>query len=116
MAERAVSGGKQVARVLKEEGVEYIFGLQGGHIWPVLMGCGTAGIKMVHFRHEQGGGYAADASSRPGRSDQRDQRIPPAIQPGSYQHVDVGSRVWTVPGSGADVGASARVRSGRADL
>ena len=37
MAEKAVSGGKQIGWVLKEEGVEYIFGMQGGHIWSILV-------------------------------------------------------------------------------
>jgi acetolactate synthase-1/2/3 large subunit len=64
MAEKAVAGGKQIGRVLKEEGIEYMFGLQGGHIWSILVGAGMNGVKMVHFRHEQGGGYAADAYAR----------------------------------------------------
>lgn len=64
MAEKAVSGGKQIGRVLREEGVDYIFGLQGGHIWSILVGAGMAGCEMVHFRHEQAGGYAADAYAR----------------------------------------------------
>ncbi len=62
--ERAVAGGKQIGRVLKEEGVEFMFGLQGGHIWSILVGAGMNGVKMVHFRHEQAGGYAADAYAR----------------------------------------------------
>jgi len=62
--ERAVAGGKQIGRVLKEEGVQYMFGLQGGHIWSILVGAGMNGVKMVHFRHEQAGGYAADAYAR----------------------------------------------------
>jgi len=62
--EKAVSGGKQIGRVLKEEGVQYMFGLQGGHIWSILVGAGMNGVKMVHFRHEQAGGYAADAYAR----------------------------------------------------
>ena len=62
--EKAVAGGKQIGRVLKEEGVEYMFGLQGGHIWSILVGAGMNGVKMVHFRHEQAGGYAADAYAR----------------------------------------------------
>jgi len=64
MEEKLLSGGKQMARVLKEEGVEYTFGVSGGHIWPFNAGCGVAGIKMVHMRHEQAGGYAADAYAR----------------------------------------------------
>ena len=62
--EKAIQGGKHIAAVMKEEGVEYWFGLIGGHLWPISVGMGLAGIKMVHFRHEQGGGYAADAYAR----------------------------------------------------
>ncbi len=64
MAEKAVQGGKHIARVLKEEGVEYIFGIAGGHVWPFMVGAGMAGIKLIHCRHEQAGGYAADAYAR----------------------------------------------------
>jgi len=64
MAEKAVQGGKHIGRVLKEEGVEYYFGVTGGHIFPIQVGMGMAGIKMVHCRHEQAGGYAADAYAR----------------------------------------------------
>ena len=59
--ERQLAAGKQVARVLKEEGVEYMFGVGGGHITPLIVGFGIdAGVKLVHCRHEQAGGYAAD--------------------------------------------------------
>jgi len=64
MEEKLLSGGKQIARVLKEEGVEYTFGVTGGHIMPFNVGAGAAGIKMVHCRHEQAGGHAADAYAR----------------------------------------------------
>lgn len=62
--EKPVQGGKHIGRVLKEEGVEYYFGVTGGHIFPIQVGMGMAGIKMVHCRHEQAGGYAADAYAR----------------------------------------------------
>jgi acetolactate synthase-1/2/3 large subunit len=63
-AEKAISVGKQAGRVMKEEGVEYIFGVTGGHIFPIMVGAGMNGIKLVHCRHEQAGGYAADAYAR----------------------------------------------------
>jgi acetolactate synthase-1/2/3 large subunit len=63
--ERQLAAGKQVARVLKEEGVEYMFGIGGGHITPLIVGFGIeAGVKLVHCRHEQAAGYAADAYAR----------------------------------------------------
>lgn len=62
--EKALQAGKHIARVMKEEGVDYIFGVVGGHLNPWLVGCGMAGIKMAHMRHEQAGAYAADAYAR----------------------------------------------------
>ena len=64
MAEKAIQGGKHMGAVFKEEGVEYIFGVIGGHIFMENVGIGMAGIKMVHCRHEQAGGYAADGYAR----------------------------------------------------
>jgi len=65
--ERALQGGKHIARVLKEEGVEYHFGLHGGQIMPFLVGLGMEGIKLVHVRHEQSGPYCADGYAKASR-------------------------------------------------
>ena len=62
--DKAVQGGKHIARVLKEEGVEYHFGLHGGHINAFLVGTGMEGIKLVHVRHEQAGFIALMATLR----------------------------------------------------
>ena len=62
--EKAVQGGKHIARVLKEEGVEYYFGLVGGEMYTIMVGCGMEGIELVHVRHEQAGAYAADGYAR----------------------------------------------------
>ncbi len=48
-AEKAVQGGKHLGRVLKEEGLEYYFGITGGHVFPmqveaVLMGIPEVGV------------------------------------------------------------------------
>jgi len=59
-----------VAKVLKEEGVEWYAGVHGGHIWQLMIAIARAGIKMYHMRHEQSGVYMADgwarASGKPG--------------------------------------------------
>ena len=59
-----------VAKVLKEEGVEWYAGVHGGHIWQLMVSIARAGIKMYHMRHEQSGVYMADgwarASGKPG--------------------------------------------------
>jgi len=62
--EKLLHGGLQIARVLKEEGVKYHFGVGGGHIFPIMDGLGQIGSKMIHCRHEQAGAYAADAYAR----------------------------------------------------
>jgi acetolactate synthase-1/2/3 large subunit len=48
-----INGGKVVARMLREEGVEYLFTLCGGHIDPILQGCLDEGIRVIDTRHEQ---------------------------------------------------------------
>lgn len=57
-------GGEVIGKVLKEEGVKYFFGIQGGHLWGLLLGIAEQDIKLVHMRHEQAGVYAADAYAR----------------------------------------------------
>ncbi len=57
-------GGEIVGKVLKEEGVKYFFGIQGAHMWGLLLGISGQDIQMIHMRHEQAGVYAADAYAR----------------------------------------------------
>lgn len=59
-----IFGGQAMGRVLKEEGVEYIFGVHGGHNWSIISAAVEQGIKLIHMRHEQTGSYAADAYAR----------------------------------------------------
>ncbi|MDY6907899.1 MAG: thiamine pyrophosphate-binding protein [Chloroflexota bacterium] len=61
-------GGDLVAQVLAEGGVEYAFGIHGGHVWSLMAGMDRHGIRQVHpFRHEQSAGYAADGYARAAR-------------------------------------------------
>ncbi len=55
-----VHGGNLAAGALKEAGVEVLFTLSGGHIFPLYDGCVAAGIKIVDTRHEQTAGFAAE--------------------------------------------------------
>src|ERR1700688_1481308 len=55
-----ISGGNLVAKALKNEGVEAIFTLCGGHIIDIYDGCLNEGIKIVDVRHEQVAAHAAD--------------------------------------------------------
>jgi thiamine pyrophosphate-dependent acetolactate synthase large subunit-like protein len=59
-----ISGGHLVAKALKNEGVEMIFTLSGGHIIDIYDGCIDEGIRIVDVRHEQVAAHAADGYSR----------------------------------------------------
>ena len=55
-----IDGGHLFAKALKKEGVEYIFTLNGGHIYNLYEGCADEGIKIIDFRHEQAAAHAAE--------------------------------------------------------
>jgi acetolactate synthase-1/2/3 large subunit len=59
-----VSGGHLVARALKNEGVDTIFTLCGGHIIDIYDGCVDEGIRIIDVRHEQVAAHAADGYAR----------------------------------------------------
>ena len=50
-----IDGGHLFAKALKQEGVEYVFTLNGGHIYNLYEGCVDEGIRVIDFRHEQVG-------------------------------------------------------------
>ncbi|HVA84031.1 MAG TPA: thiamine pyrophosphate-binding protein [Candidatus Binataceae bacterium] len=52
-ASQKISGGNLAAKALKNEGVEAIFTLCGGHIIDIYDGCLNEGIKIIDVRHEQ---------------------------------------------------------------
>jgi acetolactate synthase-1/2/3 large subunit len=53
-----------IARILKEEGIEWYAGVHGGHVWQLMIAVSNAGIKLYHMRHEQSGVYMADGYAR----------------------------------------------------
>jgi acetolactate synthase-1/2/3 large subunit len=57
-------GGHLIARQLKQEGVDTIFTLCGGHVFSVYDGCIDEGIRVIDVRHEQAAAHAADAWGR----------------------------------------------------
>ncbi|HEY0526798.1 MAG TPA: thiamine pyrophosphate-binding protein [Stellaceae bacterium] len=59
-----VSGGHLVAKALKNEGVDTIFTLCGGHIIDIYDGCLDEGIRIIDVRHEQVAAHAADGYAR----------------------------------------------------
>jgi acetolactate synthase-1/2/3 large subunit len=65
-----MTGGGLAARVLKDDGVKYLFGIVGGHIYPVLEGCVEMGIEVIDVRHEESAAHMAEgwalATGKPG--------------------------------------------------
>jgi acetolactate synthase-1/2/3 large subunit len=59
-----ISGGHLVARALKNEGIDVIFTLCGGHIIDIYDGANDEGIKIIDVRHEQVAAHAADGYAR----------------------------------------------------
>jgi acetolactate synthase-1/2/3 large subunit len=68
--QKALNPGQQVAKVLKQEGLDLVFTLCGGHIVTVHEGCVEEGIGVIDVRHEQAAVHAAEgyaiATGRPG--------------------------------------------------
>ena len=62
--ENVISGGHLVAKALKNEGVDTIFTLCGGHIIDIYDGCLDEGIRIIDVRHEQVAAHAADGYAR----------------------------------------------------
>ncbi|MCG2633911.1 MAG: thiamine pyrophosphate-binding protein [Gammaproteobacteria bacterium] len=58
-----IDGGRAIGRALIENGVTDLFGVHG-YINPAIEEACRLGANMYHFRHEQSGGFAADAYAR----------------------------------------------------
>ena len=54
------NAGELIAVALKRAGVSHLFTLNGGHIWPILMGAEEHGIRIIDVRHEQSAAFAAE--------------------------------------------------------
>jgi len=63
-AGQVISGGRLVAKALRNEGVDTIFTLCGGHIIDIYDGCVDEGIRVIDVRHEQVAAHAADGHAR----------------------------------------------------
>jgi len=55
-----VSGGGLAAQVMKNDGVKHLFGLVGGHIYPIFEGCVEMGIRVIDVRHEESAAHMAE--------------------------------------------------------
>jgi acetolactate synthase-1/2/3 large subunit len=62
--------GQVMVAALQPFGVDHMFTLNGGHIWPLYDGARTHGVRIVDTRHEQTATWAAEAwaklTRRPG--------------------------------------------------
>lgn len=65
-----VSGATVIARSLKQQGVDYMFGIVGFPVFDIARAAQKEGIKFIGFRNEQSASYAAGAvgymTGRPG--------------------------------------------------
>lgn len=55
-----VNGGTLIANILKQEGIDCIFTLSGGHIFPLYEACVEAGIRIIDVRHEEAAAHMAE--------------------------------------------------------
>jgi acetolactate synthase-1/2/3 large subunit len=61
---KTLTGAQIIMAVLKEEGVETIFGFPGGVVIDIFDELGKTDIKHILVRHEQGAAHAADGYAR----------------------------------------------------
>jgi acetolactate synthase I/II/III large subunit len=59
-----IQGGNLVAKALKNEGVEVIFSLSGGHISPIYNGCVAEKLRIIDTHHEQAAVNMAEGWAR----------------------------------------------------
>ncbi len=59
-----VHAGALVARRLRASGIDTVFTLSGGHIFPIYDGCRSEGIRLIDTRHEQTAAFAAEGWSK----------------------------------------------------
>ncbi|MBI1886511.1 MAG: hypothetical protein HYS09_09420 [Chloroflexi bacterium] len=59
-----VDGGDLVVRAIKQEGVDAIFTLCGGHVQAIYDACLDENVRVIDVRHEQAAGHAAEGWSR----------------------------------------------------
>ena len=66
-----IDGATLIARSLKQQGVEHMFGVVGFPVVPIAFAAQREGIRYIGFRNEQAASYAAGAvgymTRRPGR-------------------------------------------------
>ncbi len=66
----ANASGALAVHALQAAGVNHLFTLSGGHIFPLYDGCRQTGVKLWDFRHEQSATFAAEGLAKLTRSPQ----------------------------------------------
>lgn len=59
-----LSAGHMAMRALRTAGVEHLFTLSGGHLFPLYDGCRHEGVRIIDTRHEQAAGFAAEGFAK----------------------------------------------------
>ena len=62
------SAGELAVATLTGFGVDVMFTLNGGHIWPLYEGARNHGVRVIDTRHEQTATWAAEAWAKLTRS------------------------------------------------
>jgi acetolactate synthase-1/2/3 large subunit len=52
--------GRLAVRALRQAGVDIVFTLSGGHIFPLYDGARHEGVRLLDTRHEQAAAFAAE--------------------------------------------------------
>jgi acetolactate synthase-1/2/3 large subunit len=55
-----IGAGEIIADILAQHGIKYLFGLPGGHIYPMMEACEERGIKFIGTRHEMNAAFMAE--------------------------------------------------------
>ena len=59
-----LASGHLAVRALKAAGIDHLFTLSGGHLFPLYDGCRHEGVRIVDTRHEQAATFAAEGLAK----------------------------------------------------
>ncbi len=59
-----LASGHLAVRALRAAGIEHLFTLSGGHLFPLYDGCRHEGVRIVDTRHEQAAAFAAEGLAK----------------------------------------------------
>ena len=64
MNKKTKSGAEVIVEIIRQQGVEYVFGLPGGNAIPIMDALYDSALKFILTRHEQGATHMADGYAR----------------------------------------------------